>query len=404
MLTSVTLQNFFSFANAASVPLSPSLNVLVGINGSGKSNFIKALRLLYEGISGDGLRNLIQLEWGGYDQVSHARRNGLGDIRLQFTFPPNPGSDSWYRAEGSPVYGITISAATDGTFRLSERITLKNTKDASETLLFESKAGKGLVRSASGALRDLTEAPYAEASARQMELRFRYLPEEGLHPLLCGLRRAIQQFGFYGFFNTSFSSPARKPAPAAGSHAGRLSPDGENMAQVLHSMRAFAPDAFAHLETFLRRISPNFQQLVFSEAGEKVRVRFVEKHLSHSVSARHISDGTLRYLLYLSIFLNPGRGLAVCIDEPESGLHPDMLHSLSEAMQQAAGEGTQLILATHSPLLLNSFELDDLLIFDKNAENQTLVHTVNGDDFSSLTGLSLPGQLWLSGHLGGKRW
>lgn len=402
MLTSVTLQNFFSFGSVVSVPLSPAMNVLVGINGSGKSNFIKALRLLYEGISGDGLRNLIQLEWGGYDQIAHARRGSSEGISLKFSFRARLG-DSTVSNGHSPVYAIRLQPRSDGTFSVTERITFTQT-NGSEELFFESRAGEGLIRNPAGVLVSLQSALGDAAQKSRMELRFRAVPELMMHPLLSALRQAIRQFSFYGFFNTSYSSPARLPAQPAGDYAERLAFDGRNMSQVLHSIRSYQPDAFTQLETFLRRISPNLRQLLFSESSRGVSLRILEKNLSHSVSVRHISDGTLRYLLYLAIFLNPARGLAVCLDEPESGLHPDMLHTLSEAMQHAAHEGTQLIIATHSPLLLNSFELDDLLIFDKTPENETLVKTVNGDDFSETSGLSLPGQLWLSGYLGGKRW
>ncbi|AXI99896.1 putative ATPase [Cyclonatronum proteinivorum] len=402
MLTSVTLQNFFSFCSKASVPLSPAMNVLVGINGSGKSNFIKALRLLYEGISGDGLRNLIQLEWGGYDQITHARAGSTGVISLTFRFRPRLDNSTQNNGH-SPVYAIRLQPQADGTFTVSERITFSQT-NGTEELFFESRAGEGLIRNPGGGLVSLTPETGNRAEPARMELRFRALPPESMHPMLVSLRQAIRQFSFYGFFNTSYSSRARLPALPAGHYGERLAFDGRNMSQVLHSIRGYHPDVFQELVSFLRRISPNLRELLFSESKRGVSLRLLEKNLNHSVSVRHISDGTLRYLLYLAIFLNPARGLAVCLDEPESGLHPDMLHTLSEAMTHAVQDGTQLIIATHSPLLLNSFELDDLLVFDKSPENETLVKTVNGDDLSEITGLSLPGQLWLSGYLGGKRW
>jgi predicted ATPase len=70
-------------------------------------------------------------------------------------------------------------------------------------------------------------------------------------------------------------------------------------------------------------------------------------------------------LLLLSILFNPERGYLVCIDEPpETSLHPDMINTIAKAMKQASSS-TQLIIATHSPLLLNSFDIDDILIFEK---------------------------------------
>ena len=106
-----------------------------------------------------------------------------------------------------------------------------------------------------------------------------------------------------------------------------------------------------------------------------------EEHLARSVSIEHVSDGTLRYLLLLSILYNPKRGSLVCIDEPETGLHPDMINTVADAIKHASKK-TQLIIATHSPLLLNSFDLEDILVFEKNTRNETEVTGKNPDDLT----------------------
>ncbi len=103
---------------------------------------------------------------------------------------------------------------------------------------------------------------------------------------------------------------------------------------------------------------------------KKINLVLREEHLAKSVSIEHISDGTLRYLLLLSVLFNPKRGSLVCIDEPEMSLHPDMINTISYAIKQAS-KHTQLIIATYSPLLLNLFEIDDILIFEKNIQNET---------------------------------
>ena len=69
MLKSIIIQDFFSFRGKKKIKLNNGVNILLGINGSGKTSFINAVRLLSEGIAGDGLVKLIQEQWGGYDQV-----------------------------------------------------------------------------------------------------------------------------------------------------------------------------------------------------------------------------------------------------------------------------------------------------------------------------------------------
>ena len=90
----------------------------------------------------------------------------------------------------------------------------------------------------------------------------------------------------------------------------------------------------------------------------------LEKNMSRAIRASHISDGTLRFLLLESIFYNPLRGLFVAIDDPERGLHPDMIRSVAEMIKYSTRQ-TQVIIATHSPHLLNLFELEDFLYLRK---------------------------------------
>lgn len=125
--------------------------------------------------------------------------------------------------------------------------------------------------------------------------------------------------------------------------------------------------------------------------------------MRHGIGMKFISDGTLRYIILLSILLNKQGGQLVGLDEPEGRLHPDMIHSISE-MIKSVSLNRQLIVATHSPLLLNDFELEDILIFEKNEENSTIVKRYFEEDFSQYEGKLLPGQLWLNGEIGGKRW
>lgn len=116
-----------------------------------------------------------------------------------------------------------------------------------------------------------------------------------------------------------------------------------------------------------------------------------------------MSDGTLRFILLMTIFFNPMRGDFIALDEPEGGLHPDMISLLAEMMREAS-RNSQIIMATHSPLLLNQFELDDIIIFEKNKENESIIKRVTEDDFPDWEGEYLPGQMWMNGQIGAKRW
>jgi predicted ATPase len=128
-----------------------------------------------------------------------------------------------------------------------------------------------------------------------------------------------------------------------------------------------------------------------------------EKELNSSIHVSNISDGTLRYLCLLSILFNPERGRIICIDEPEVGLHPDMILNIANAIKEASGSST-LIISTHSDNFLNYFEIENIRVFEKNDENSTEVFTYETEQFEDWYESFAIGQMWKQGDLGGVRY
>ncbi len=85
MIAKITLENFFSFGKKTEILLNPDINVLVGINGSGKSNLLKAIKLLYEGVAGEGFEKLFLRDWGGFDAITNLGSK-KDEIKLEFEF------------------------------------------------------------------------------------------------------------------------------------------------------------------------------------------------------------------------------------------------------------------------------------------------------------------------------
>ncbi len=183
----------------------------------------------------------------------------------------------------------------------------------------------------------------------------------------------------------------------------KLLPDGQNLMTILNRIKNNHSLSYDKIEEAIMKINPYFKDINFDFIGSKLYLLLREKHLTKSVSIEHISDGTLNYLILLSILFNPERGTLVCVDEPETSLHPDMINTIADAIKQAS-KSTQLIITTHSPLLLNSFEIDDLLIFEKNIHNETEVYVKSPDEFDNWIDDFMVGQAWLQGLIGGKRW
>lgn len=402
MLKSIIIQDFFSFRGKKEIKLKKGVNIILGINGSGKTSFINALRLLSEGIAGDGLVKLIQEQWGGYNQVVNfngERTAPYAQITYIFSYCElnelNPAAG--FKADVH--YRITIKRSGTS-YVLNEQVyTQHKTKnDTSFTYLdFVNGNGKISTRTQDGIiLQDYTNADVSgqELVLRQINDPIHYLPTHTL-------RKAIESIAVYNSFDVGEGSKLRVPTEFSTDI--RLRKTGANLTQILNELKLNHTFDFERLENTFRNVNPYFRSIEITNLYGQSYLSLREKNMSKVIGALHISDGTLRFLLSECIFYNPQRGNVVAIDEPEGGLHPDMIRSVADMIKYAARQ-SQIIIATHSPHLLNQFELEDILVFEKNEDNTTIVRRVSENDFPEWEGEFLPGQMWLLGQIGGKRW
>lgn len=295
-------------------------------------------------------------------------------------------------------YKITVFPIGDGTnYTLCETLYSEDYKGKKKTfsyLEFSNGIGQISVRTKSGI--EVEKYDGGMLSAQELVLRQITDPQRYLPSFV--VREAISAIAGYSKFNFD---KVRQPADA--NDVKRLISTGENLSHLLSNLNNNYTFQYEKIRECLSDINPNFTGIGYNVFGSRLYLSLREKNLSHAIDALHMSDGTLKYLLLLSIFYNPQRGTLVYIDEPESCLHPDMIRSVAKMMKTAA-KTSQIIVATHSALLLNAFELDDILVFEKNNKNETQIIRYSEDDFEDRGGELLPGQLWLNGEIGGKRW
>jgi len=408
MLKRITLENFFSFGEATTIELNPDVNILVGINGSGKSNFLKAIELLYEAIVGDGFENLFLRKWGGFDNVANACGGKKDYIRLSYEFDWKqvvfPNADEVTQRKHAPfpiIYDLKINRSGSNGYFFDEKLA---PSDVDYDVFIDVKANKGtvIVGNDENELPKIVnyplDYPYTEKFSASEPL-LGQVPNN--INIFIFLKRYIQRIASYHYFDTTLQSPIRQPA-IFGSEE-RLVKDGTNLNTIIHKLKNNHSLAYEKIEELLSDINPNFKDITFNLFGAKSYLMLREKGLANSISIEHISDGTLRYLLLLAIFYNPKRGRLICMDEPETGLHPDMIDTVTDAIKYAS-KNTQFFVATHSALMLNAFDIEDVLVFEKDEKNQTKVSIKQEEDFEALGDDFLVGQLWLNGQLGGKRW
>jgi len=343
----VVLRNYKSIA-ACDLELQ-NLTFFVGANGSGKSNFLDALRLVADGLV-TPLEHAIR-ERGGIDDV---RRRSTGHphnfgIRLELTLP---GTGQ------AAVFAFEVAAKKNGAFEVKEeRCTIEG-----DGPLFEAGPASYVIKRGEVVKCSLAHPPAAAAD------RFFLVSVSGV-PEFRPLYEALSSMSFY---NLSPRVIREVQAPDPGS---RLLRDGRNLASVLGRIASDAPAALERVTAYLAKLAPGIEGVQREPVAHKETLAFMQtvKGAKHpwKFFAGSMSDGTLRalgVLVALAQAADPAHPVAlVAIEEPESAVHPAATGVLLDALLDAAGQ-TQVMVTSHSPDLLESEEVNDAQIVAVSAE------------------------------------
>ena len=124
----------------------------------------------------------------------------------------------------------------------------------------------------------------------------------------------------------------------------------------------------------------------------------------YAIPATRLSDGTLRYLCLLAILCDPSPPPLVCIEEPELGLHPDILPTIARLLREAAAK-TQLVVTTHSDILVDELsETPESVVVCERSDGRTNMKRLESDKLSRWLEKYRLGELWTKGEIGGARW
>ena len=396
MIKSVRLKNFFSFASQTI--LFSNLNVLVGINGAGKSNLIKAIQVLKAVITDGEMSELIINKWGGFDAV-HFLGNSKQDARfeLEFEFDPIVLGQYGYHFQESVFYKIRFcKLASSQNYYICESFHTKD-NDKINYRYMQIDNGKGFVKE--GITNNQETVSYELDNASESILC--QLIDKDRYYQIYTLREAIKDIAIYTYFDTSAKSLMRKPVSPGLSN--RLLTEGINLPLVLNSIKINDKKNYKGIVEALNAVNPHFKGFDFNILGTSIELLLDESGFNKSVHVTHISDGTLRYLCLLAIIFNGRRGKLVCIDEPEVGLHPDMIGELVQSLKENAPD-TQFLISTHNDHILNQFSVNDIIVFEKNDRNGTVARDFKDKEFVEWASQYSTGSLWRNGDLGGNRY
>lgn len=401
MIKKIVITNFYSFGEAV-IPLHPEINILIGINGSGKSNFLKAIRLLKEGVDGVGLKRHILDNLGGFDNMyfkGYTNGNPTSKISIEYTLDGNSITEGKYgfKFTEDVIYTITlIKSPSYQNYYIAE-----NLKSERGYVYLDFKSGEGHLNEKVEEGPKLKQSLIRYTDFDPQELVIKEVSDTDRYNAITTIKKAIRDIFVYDYFDTTPKSNIRKPMLPTSEK--RLFPDGTNLPQILNTIKINYKANYKKIADMLNEVNPNFSGFDFNFIGGNIELMLEEKGLNSSVHVSNISDGTLRYLCLLSILYNPNRGRLVCIDEPEVGLHPDMIVNIANAIKEASEEST-LIVSTHSDNLLNYFEVENLKVFEKNEYNSSEINSFTSVQFADWYKEFSIGQMWKQGDFGGVRY
>jgi predicted ATPase len=401
MIASIKLNNFFSF-NGCKIDFCPGENILVGINGVGKSNLLKAIKLLKEGVSGIGFRDLIISNWGGFDAIFNYSNDNDSTISIEYEFDFNVIKKYGFSFTENVFYNISIKKVPyTSNFYIEEQIFQPKDNVRTPWIYLQISNGSGVaLTNQSDQYKKTALVRYSNLDPQSSAL-FKDITDPDRYFALSTIRKAIADIVIYDYFDTTPSSKIRKPVLPTTEN--KLLSDGSNLPQVLNTLNINDKNNFRVIKKLLKEINNAYSDFDFNHIGGNIELMLEEQNLNKSIHVTNISDGTLRFLCLLSILYNEKRGSLICIDEPEVGLHPDMVLTISNSIKHAA-KSSQVFVATHSENLLNNFKLEDVKVFEKNEKNSTCVNSFSEKDFKDWYESFSVGKMWRQGDIGGNRY
>lgn len=386
----IVIEGLLSFGEKTHFELG-QLNILVGPNGSGKSNLIDCVRLLQ--LSPFGIQEAFK-DSGFEEWLYNGRDTKAGSAFLQVTaaVPDVPAEIRHQIRLGPPLYS---RAPLDETVSSAEA-------DGGKTAAYfqgSHQGGATLSVLGAGKRRRARKLDAKEYDPFQSILgRIRDIEQ---YPEITGLSGLYANIRIYSEWTFGRNSKLREAASASRSDT-TLSESMDTLPLALNGLlRTAAHEKIRHL---LQELKETYRDYVTRILFGRVGLELVEAPFEIPLPARRLSDGTLRFLALAAILLQPDPPSLICLEEPELGMHPDMIRMVAGMIVDASTR-TQLIITTHSEHLLTSLQddFDALFAFDAGLAG-SVVRRFSQEAYRDWQREHALGELWTSGELGGNRW
>lgn len=326
------------------------INILIGSNGVGKTNFISFFRLL---------NNLYEQRLGNYtmrhraETLLHYGVKSTSELKGFLKFQDN-------------AYSFVLQPRSNGSMFIAEERCYYQNKYYTKT--------------------NLEESQIKDAVDIQNQL----------------ISEHLENFKIYHFHDTSEGAPLRKEANVNDTRL--LRGDGGNLPAFLYMLSMEYPKTLKRIEQTIQSIMPYFERFDLHPlpAGDKIELVWTDKNAYDKYfSGNDLSDGSIRFIALTTLLMQPAPPKVIIIDEPELGLHPVAITKLSGLIKSASARGCQIIISTQSVNLISNFDTEDVITVDRQ-NGQSVFNRLDSAELAQwLDDYSL-GDLWTKSIINGQ--
>lgn len=358
MINNIQISNYKSIREL-NLEMKP-INILIGSNGAGKSNFISFFKFL-KNIYDQNLQLFIAEEGSSEDFLYYGSKTS-DHIESQIEF------------NHINRYCFTLKPNSDDKFYFFNESTSFNGEEDCGKDWYSSFLGNG---------------DYESILSSQDHGRYK------------SIKKHMESFRVFHFHDSSKTSKMRKPSQIHDNSF--LREDGSNLPAYLYWMQEVYPKEFKKIEMIIRSIAPYFERFNLHPDRinpDIIRLEWKEKGTDTYFNAKHLSDGTLRFIALTTLLQQPETPEVIIIDEPELGLHPFAITKLAGLIKKAAAK-TQIIISTQSVNLVDNFRPEDIITVDRE-DKQSVFKRHDSEELKEWLSEYSLSDLWNKNVIGGR--